>query len=99
MFTGLSENGDIPNDSQKICLLIQKFKNLILTQIKESLQVSYDMYQANTVTYEFVSSSLAAEAAILGDHTHQVVSSVNTCGEKAPYSGVKVAGGTIFIGF
>ena len=46
MFTGFSENGEILNDLQKIRLLFQKFQNPILTQIKASLQVCYDMYQA-----------------------------------------------------
>ena len=43
MFTGFSENGDILNDLQKIRLLFQKVQNPILTQIKASLHVSYDM--------------------------------------------------------
>ena len=45
MYTGLSENGEIINDLQKIHLLFQKVQNPIMTQIKASLQVSYDMYQ------------------------------------------------------
>ena len=61
IFTGLSENGEILNDSQKIRLLFQKVQNPILTQIKASPQVSYDLYQANTVTYDFISNSMAAE--------------------------------------
>ena len=42
-FTGFSENGEIINDPQKICLIFQKVQNQIMNQIKESIQVSYDM--------------------------------------------------------
>ena len=99
MFTGLSENGEILNDSQKIRLLFQKVQNPIMTQIKASLQVSYDLDQSNKVTYDFISNSLAAEAASLGDHNPQEVVDVNTCGKKSPERGVKGAGGAIFTGF
>ena len=99
MFTGFSDNGEITNDSQNICLLFQKVQNPILTQIKASLRVSYDLDQANTVTYNFISDSLAVEATSLGYHTPQGVADVNTCGKKAPESGVKGAGGAIFTWF
>ena len=99
MFTGLSENGEILNDLQKICLLPQKFQNPIMTQIKASLQVSYDLYQSNTVIYEFISNSLAAEDASIGEQKPIWVTYVNTCGKKSPVSGVKGAGGAIFTGF
>ena len=99
MFTGLYENGEIINDSHKIRLLFQKFQNPILTQIKVSIQIYYDMDQANTVTYDFIYNSLEAEAVRIGDHNTQGVTDVNTCGEKAPESGVKGAGGAIFTGF
>ena len=69
IFTGLSENGEILNNSQKICLLFQKVQNPILTEIKASLQVSYDMDQENTVTYDFIFNSLTVEATSLGDHS------------------------------
>ena len=99
IFTGLSENGEILDDLQKIRLLFHKFQNLILTQIKSSLQFSYDINQSNTVTYDFISNSLAAEAASLVDHTPREVADVNTCGKKVPESGFKGAGGAIFTGF
>ena len=57
------------------------------------------MDQANTVAYDFISNRLAAETASLVDHKPQRVADVNTRGEKAPESGVKGAGGAIFIGF
>ena len=60
MFTRFYENGDILNDLQKIRLIFQKVQNPILTQIKSSLQVSYDLDQGNTVTYDFISNSLVA---------------------------------------
>ena len=65
IFTEFSDNGEILNDSQKIHLLLQKVKNPILTEIKASLQVSYNMDQSNIVTYDFISNSLLAEAAII----------------------------------
>ena len=68
-FTGLYENVEILNESQKIRLILQKVQNPILNQIKASLQVSYGMDQSNTVNYDFISNSLSVEAAILGDHT------------------------------
>ena len=40
---------------------------MILTQIKASLQVSYDLEQANTVTYNVIAKSLTVEATSLGD--------------------------------
>ena len=69
MFTGFSDNGNILNDLQNIRLIFQKVQNPILTQIKSSLQVSYDLDQANTGTYDFIYKSKAAEAASLWDHT------------------------------
>ena len=90
MFTGLSENEEILNKLQKIWLLFQNVQNPILAQIKASLQVSYDLDQSNTVTYNFINNSMAAEAASLGyPPTHRGVADVNTCGKKAPESGVK----------
>ena len=69
VFRGFSENGEILNDLQKICLIFQKFENPILTQIKASIQVSYDPDQVNTFTYDFIAKSIAAYAASIGDHT------------------------------
>ena len=99
MFTGFSENQYILNDLQNINILFQKVQNAILTQIKASIQVSYDLDQSKIVTCYFITNSLAAEAKILGDHAPQVVVDVNTCGDKSQESGVKGSGGTIFTGF
>ena len=99
VFPGFCENGDILNDSQKIRLLFQKVQHPILPQIKVSLQVSYDLYQSNAMTYNFISNSLAAEAASQGDHTPREVGDVNTRGKKTPESGVNESDGTIFTGF
>ena len=84
MFTGFSENGDILNESQKIRLIFQKVQNPILTQIKASLYVYYDLDQTNTVTYKFISNSLAGKALSLGDHTPPKVEYVKNSGKKAP---------------
>ena len=67
MFTGFSDNGDIINNSQNIRLLFHKVQNRILIQIKVSLQVSYDMDKANTVTYNFIANNLESEAESLVD--------------------------------
>ena len=99
MFTKLSENVEILSDSQKIRLISQKVENLILTQIKASLQVPYDLDQSNTGKYYFIANSMEAEATSLGNHTTQGVRDVNAHGKKAPESGVKGAGGAIFTGF
>ena len=99
MFTGFSENGEILNYSQKIRFIFQKVQNPILTQIKASLQVSYDLDQSSTVTYDFISKIMTAEAASIGDRNPQGVADVNNCGEKAPESGVKGESGAIFTGF
>ena len=55
------------------------------------------MDQSNIVNYDFIVNSLSAEAASLGDHPPQGVADVNTCGEKAPESGVKGAGDAIYL--
>ena len=99
VFIWFSENGEILNDSQKIRLIFQKVQNPILTQIKGSIQVSYDLDQSNTVTYDFIAKSLAAEAASLGDHNTLGVGGVNTRSKKVPNSGVKGEGGAIFARF
>ena len=82
-----------------ICLLFWKVQNPILTQIKASLQVSYDLNQANTVTYDFISNSRAADSTSLVYYNPWGVADVNTCGDKTPESGIKGAGGAIFTGF
>ena len=98
MFNGLYENREILNDSQKIRLIFQMVQELIMTQIKASLQVSCDLYQAITVTYDFIPNSMEEEAASQGYHTPQGVVIFNTRGKKAPESGVKRSGGAIFTG-
>ena len=95
MFTGFSNNEEILNDLQKIRLLFQKVQNPILTLIKASLQVSYDMDQANTVTYDFIWNIQAAENASIRDHNPRGVTDVNTCGNKSPEIGDKGVGGAI----
>ena len=99
MFTGFSKTGEILNDSQKIRRIFQRVQNPILTQIKASLQVSYDLDQANTVTYEFISNSLVSEVSSIGDHNPWGFADVKNCCEKASEIGVKGAGGAIFTGF
>ena len=69
MFTKLSDNEEILNDLQEIRLILQKFKNPIQTQIKASLQISYDLDQFNKVTYNFITNSLEEYAESLRDHT------------------------------
>ena len=78
--TRFSDNGEIINDSQKICIIFQKVQNPILTEIKAALQVSYDLYQDNTVTYELIAKILATESSSLGDHNPTEVGDINTRG-------------------
>ena len=66
MLTRFSENGEIFNDSQKIQVIFQKVQSHILTQIKASLQVSYDINKSNTATYDFIYNRLSEEAASIG---------------------------------
>ena len=68
IFTGFYENGDILKNSHNIRLLFQKLQNPILTQIKASLQVYYDLNEANTETFNFAANRLAEETASLVDH-------------------------------
>ena len=99
VFTELSDNAEILNNSQKIRLILQKVQNLILTKIKVSLQVSYDLDQANTVKHDFILNSLVAEAARIGDHNPREVADINTCGKNVPESGVKGSGDAILTRF
>jgi hypothetical protein len=65
MFTGFKDNNKILTDSQKILLLLQKVQRPSLTQVKNALQVSYDLDKAGEVTYDFLANSMAAKAASL----------------------------------
>ena len=58
MFTRFSENEEIFNDSQKIQIIFQKVQSHILTQIKASLQVSYDIKKSNSATYDIIYNRL-----------------------------------------
>ena len=68
-------------------------------EFKASLHVSYYLYQAKTVTYDFISNSLEAEDASLVHHTPRGVVDVSTHCKKAPESDAKGAGGAIFTVF
>jgi hypothetical protein len=68
MFTGFEDNDKILSDSQKVRLLFDKVQNPSLTTVKNALQVSYDLDANESVTYNFIANSLAAEAASLPDH-------------------------------
>jgi hypothetical protein len=65
MFTGFEDNGELLTDAQKIRLLFQKVHSPSLTQVKNALQVSYDLFKAGEVAYDFLANSMAAEAASL----------------------------------
>jgi hypothetical protein len=100
MFTRFEDNGELLTDAQKIRLLFQKVQSPSLTQVKNALQVSYDLDKE--VTYDFLANSIAAEAASLPDHApNRQASGVDrhpTPGS-APTSGIKGANGDIFTGF
>ena len=102
MFTGFEDNDEILTNAQKIRLLLQKVQSPSLTQVKNALQVSYDLDKAGEVTYDFLANSMAAEAASLPDHVpNRQASGVerNPTPSSAPSSGIKGANGEIFTGF
>jgi hypothetical protein len=68
MFTGFEDNHELLTVAQKIRLLFQKVQSPSLTQVKNALQVSYDLNKMGEVTYDFLANSMAAEAASLPDH-------------------------------
>jgi hypothetical protein len=103
MSTGFEDNNELLTDAQKIRLLFQKVQSPSLTQVKNALQVSYDLDKAGEVTYDFLlANSMAAETASPPDHApnrqasgvdrHPVIGS-------APTSGIKGANRDIFTGF
>ena len=102
MFTGFEDNGEVHMAAQKIRLLFQKVQSPAMTQVKNALQVQYDLDQGDTVTYDFIVNSMAADAANQPDH----VPNRNTSGVgshsgngEAPSSGVKGSNGAIFTGY
>jgi hypothetical protein len=101
MFTGFKDNDELLTDAQKIRLLFQKVQSPSLTQVKNALQVSYDLDKAGEVTHDFLANSMAAEAAsLLGHAPNRQASGVDrhlTPGS-APPSGIKGANGDIFAG-
>jgi hypothetical protein len=68
MFIGFKDNNKILTEGQKIRLLFQKVQSPSLTQVKNSLQVSYDLDKAGEGTYDVLANSMAAKAASLPDH-------------------------------
>ena len=102
MFTGFKDNDEILTDAQKIRLLFQKVQSPSLTQVKNALQVSYDLDKAGEVTYDFLANSMVAEAASLPDHApNRQASGVDRhpAPGSAPTSGIKGANGDIITGF
>jgi hypothetical protein len=98
MFTGIEDNDEILTEAQKIRLLFQKVQSPSLIQVKNALQVLYDLDQDQVVTYNF-----AAEAANLPEHVpNRQASSLDSRGGhggSAPESGIKGPDGVIFTGF
>jgi hypothetical protein len=102
MFTGFEDNDEILTDSQKIRLLFQKVQSPSMTQVKNALQVSYDLDKEGEVNYDFIANSMAAEAASLPDHVpNRQASGVGSQGtpNAAPPTGIKGSNGEIFTGF
>jgi hypothetical protein len=63
MFTGFVDNGELLTVAQKIRLLFQKVHSPSLTQVKNALQVSYNLDKAGEVIYDFLANSMVAETA------------------------------------
>jgi len=104
MFTGFADNEEVLTDGQKIRLLFEKVQSPSLTQVKSSLQISYDLDQTGDVTFDFIANSMAAEAASVPDMaSNRQVSEIDTSGRSggssAPTSGVRMPDGSIFTGF
>jgi hypothetical protein len=101
MFIGFEDNDKLLTDAQKIRLLFQKVQSPSLTQVKNALQVSYDLDKAGEVTYDFLANSMAAEAASLPDHApNRQASGVDRhpAPGSVPINGIKGANGDIFTG-
>ena len=103
MFTGFEDNEEVLTNAQKIRLLFQKVQSPSLTQVKSALKVQSDLdVEGNSVTYDFIANSMAAEAASLPDYVpNRQASGVESYGAKgpAPSSGVKGQDGAIYIGY
>jgi hypothetical protein len=100
MFTGFADNGEVLSDAQKIRLLFGKVQSPNLIQVKNALQVSYDLNHEE-VSYDFIANSLAAEAAKSPDTSNRNAGAVNTRGgdSGAPEKGIKGPDGAIFTGY
>jgi flagellar hook-length control protein FliK len=82
--------------------LFQKVQSPSWTQVKNALQVSYGLDKAGENTYDFLTNSMAAEAASLPNHAPNCQASGvdrHTTVGSAPTSGIKGANGDIFTGF
>ena len=90
MFTGFEDNNEVLTNAQKVRLLFQKVQCSNLTQVKSALQVQSNLdVGGDTVTYDFIANSLAAEAAALPDYVpNRQASGVESKGS-APVSGIK----------
>jgi hypothetical protein len=102
IFTGFKNNKELLTDAQKIQLLFQTVQSPSLTQVKNALQVSYDLDKVGEVTYDFLANIMAAKAGSLPDHApNRQASGVDrhpTPGS-APTSEIKGTNGDIFTGF
>ena len=100
MFTGFEDNNEVLTNSQKVRLLFQKVQCSTLTQVKSALQVQSNLdIEGDTVTYDFIANSLAAEAAAMPDYVpNRQASGVESKGS-APVSGIKGPDGAIFVGY
>ena len=102
MFTGFADNEEVLTDQQKIRLLFEKVQSLVSTQVKASLQVSYNLDQTSDVTFDFIANSLAAEVASLPEYaqTRQAskIDSSRRTGD-APTQGIKLSNGAKITGY
>ena len=83
MFTKFEDNYELLTEAQKTQLLFQKFQIPRLTQVKNALHVSYNLYQEKAVTFDFVANNMEAEAANLPENVlNRQSSGVDTQGER-----------------
>jgi hypothetical protein len=99
MFTGFNDNGEFMDEPQKIRLLFQKVQSPALTQVKNALQVQYDLDRDENVTFDFIANSLAKEAASLPEFNPNRQASAVDSRSGVPESGIRGPDGVIFTGF
>ena len=75
MFAGFEDNNEILAEAQNFRLILQKVQIPILTQVNNSLHVSYYLYKYNAVTFDFITNIMTDEADKLPENVPNIQSS------------------------